>query len=524
MQSELDTSLIDAELEQVLSSRCFRSRRSLKRLLSYLVKQTPLDKKQQLTQHQIAVEVFGKATDFDSGIDPLVRVQVGRLRKQLDEYYATEGRHNVLQIKLKKGSYQPTLSNKTSSNHHPILSEIHTAIFSQGPSLLCVPRSFTQDKEKDWLYINQFGRDYVKSLRRFSFCQILLAGEIGESACFTLDSGQQSGVDFVQLLDLYDDEKGFSLKSSLVQTHTQQIIWALSLSLGTSYPEPGLLNLIFKRLAHEIVAYDPGIIHSHWARQLLDSSKPIAAQHQVLVAVRQFIWTNSASSFAQSFRSCQQRLEAFPQDVIALFVYANHCFTEYAMKFNVIVDPKTKIIRVSSLMLQLAPDNPYSQLYYALACLFREDYDACRLALEQAQTLNALDSYLDVQLGLIYLALGDWELGATLLQGSINLSPNYPDWYHIPLCICHFQQGHYLKAMQEAKNIRLKHFWTPMLRTALLHCTNKLEQGRHEYLKLVDDYPDFVQASQQVMHYLPSSAHQVLQQLWAHIPALPKKP
>lgn len=522
MQSELDTRLIEAELERVLSSRCFRSRRSLKRLLSYLVKQTLLDKKQQLTQNQIAVEVFGKSTDFDSGIDPLVRVQVGRLRKQLDDYYATEGRHNALQIKLAKGSYQPTLRDNTNSTHYPILS--HTAVFSQGPSLLCVPRSFTPDKERDWFYISQFGRDYVKSLRRFSFCQILLAEEISKSTCFTLDSGLPSGADFVQLLDLYVDEKGFNLKSSLVQTHTQQIIWALSLSLGTTYPEPNLLELVFKRLAHEIVAYDPGIIHSHWARQLLDSSKPIAAQHQVLVAVRQFIWTNSASSFEQSFRSCQQRLEAFPQDVIALFVYANHCFTEYAMKFNVIADPKAKIIRASSLMLQWAPDNPYSQLYYALACLFREDYDACRLALEQAQTLNALDSYLDVQLGLIYLALGDWELGANLLQGSINLSPNYPDWYHLPLCVCYFQQGHYLKAMQEAKRIRLKHFWTPMLRTALLHCNNKLEQGRHEYLKLVGDYPDFFQASQQVMHYLPGGAHRVLQQLWAHIPALPKKP
>ena len=62
-----------------------------------------------------------------------------------------------------------------------------------------------------------------------------------------------------------------------------------------------------------------------------------------------------------------------------------------------------------------------------------------------------------------------------------------------------------------------------MLRTALLHCNNKFEQGRQEYLKLVNDYPDFIQASKNVMHHFPQTTYRVLQQLWAHIPALPKQ-
>lgn len=522
MSLELNATLIEAELERILQSRCFRSRKSLRRLLSYVVRQLTLGKTDKLSQYQIAVEALGKCTDFDATIDPLVRIQVGRLRKQLDDYYSTEGRYNPLRITLPKGSYQLALMHSPQTT--PIaLVEAGVSSLSKGPSLMCIPRNFTQDEGGAWSFITQFARDYVSTLSRFSFCQVLFVDEQNQAMGSAKDSRGRSRADFVQLLDLCADETGFKLESSLVETQTKQVIWTRNFTLGATYPAANVCSLIFKQLAHETVAYDPGIIHSYWARQLLKSHAAIASHHQVLVAVRQFIWTASSASFEQSFRSCQQRLEAFPQDVIALFVYVNHCFTEYASKFNVIDNPKARIIHAANLMLQLAPDNPYTYLYYALACLFQEDYDSCQLALAQARTLNSLDSYLDVQLGLVYLALGNWELGASLIQSSINLSPSYPDWYHIPLCVCYFQQGHYLRAMQEAKKIKLKHFWTPMLRTALFHCNNKLRQGRQEYLKLVSDYPDFLQTSQQVMQHFPNSAHRVLQQLWSHLPALPKK-
>lgn len=522
MPLKLNTPVMEAELERILHSRCFRSRKSLKRLLSYVVKQATLDKAPELSQYQIAVAALGKCTDFDATTDPLVRIQIGRLRKQLDDYYATEGRYNPVRITLPKGSYQPALL--LQNIYPPTLLEAYVPSLSKGPCLMCVPRNFTQDAGSGWFFIAQFARDYVSALSRFSFCQILFVDEQRPVAESMEDNWGGARADFVQLLDLYADDTGFKLESSLIQTQTKQVIWALSFSLGASYPVPNMLSLIFKRLAHETIAYDPGVIHSYWARQLLESNATIAAHHQVLVAVRQFIWASSPASFEQSFRSCQQRLEDCPQDVIALFVYANHCFTEYATKFNVIDNPKARIIHAANRMLQLAPNNPYSYLYYALACLFQEDYDSCRFALEQARSLNSLDSYLDVQLGLIYLALGDWQHGSELIQSSINLSPSYPDWYHIPLCVCHYQQGNYLKAMQEAKKIKFKHFWTPMLRTALLHCNNKFEQGRQEYLKLVNDYPDFIQASKNVMHHFPQTTYRVLQQLWAHIPALPKQP
>jgi hypothetical protein len=56
-------------------------------------------------EYQIATEVFGRQADFDPQLDSMVRVQAGRLRTKLAEYYNTEGATDRIVVELPKGSY-----------------------------------------------------------------------------------------------------------------------------------------------------------------------------------------------------------------------------------------------------------------------------------------------------------------------------------------------------------------------------------------------------------------------------------
>jgi hypothetical protein len=56
-------------------------------------------------EYQIATEVFGRQADFDPQLDSMVRVQAGRLRTKLAEYYNTEGASDRIVVELPKGSY-----------------------------------------------------------------------------------------------------------------------------------------------------------------------------------------------------------------------------------------------------------------------------------------------------------------------------------------------------------------------------------------------------------------------------------
>jgi tetratricopeptide (TPR) repeat protein len=54
------------------------------------------------------LEVFDRRADFDPQIDPIVRVEAGRLRLRLTEYYAGPGQKDAVLIELSKGGYLPT--------------------------------------------------------------------------------------------------------------------------------------------------------------------------------------------------------------------------------------------------------------------------------------------------------------------------------------------------------------------------------------------------------------------------------
>lgn len=97
------------QLENVLQSRTFQGSENLRAFLRYVVTKSVDDGGASLKEYTIASEVFGQG-NYDPRIDSTVRVQAGRLRNKLQEYYATEGRRDAIVIELPKGHYTPTFS------------------------------------------------------------------------------------------------------------------------------------------------------------------------------------------------------------------------------------------------------------------------------------------------------------------------------------------------------------------------------------------------------------------------------
>lgn len=99
-----------AQLEKVLQSRTLQNSESLKAFLRFVVEQTIADRDVLLKEYTIATEVFGRNSDYDPRIDSVVRVQAGRLRTKLQEYYTTEGKGDQIVIDLPKGHYHPVFN------------------------------------------------------------------------------------------------------------------------------------------------------------------------------------------------------------------------------------------------------------------------------------------------------------------------------------------------------------------------------------------------------------------------------
>lgn len=94
-----------AVIERILLSAPFQKSSSLRALLSYLGEYSIKGKAEALTERQIGIAVFGKPAGYSPVEDSTVRVHMRQLRLRLYEYFALDGRHEALHVKIPKGNY-----------------------------------------------------------------------------------------------------------------------------------------------------------------------------------------------------------------------------------------------------------------------------------------------------------------------------------------------------------------------------------------------------------------------------------
>lgn len=95
------------QLTTISASRVFINSPRLNSFLQYIVKRALDGAADDVKEYSIGVDVFDRGDAFDPRADTIVRVQAGRLRKKLAEYYATEGEVDPVVIDVPKGGYVP---------------------------------------------------------------------------------------------------------------------------------------------------------------------------------------------------------------------------------------------------------------------------------------------------------------------------------------------------------------------------------------------------------------------------------
>ena len=103
----IEKAAIQQQLEKILKSPSFMASSLLSKFLQYVVEQSLEGKQQNIKAYNIAVDAFGRTTDFDPQKDTIVRIYAGRLRKELAAYYADTGKFDTIRISMPKGSYKP---------------------------------------------------------------------------------------------------------------------------------------------------------------------------------------------------------------------------------------------------------------------------------------------------------------------------------------------------------------------------------------------------------------------------------
>ncbi|MGC5700745.1 hypothetical protein J4P02_11165 [Pseudomonas sp. NFXW11] len=109
---------VESARKLLLASTAFKKSPRMSRLLNYLVEQALQDSARDTSEYAIGIGVFDKdPLAYSTGDDPIVRVQVGRLRTKLKNYYASAQCNARVEIVIPLGCYMPVFRYKPSSPH-----------------------------------------------------------------------------------------------------------------------------------------------------------------------------------------------------------------------------------------------------------------------------------------------------------------------------------------------------------------------------------------------------------------------
>jgi hypothetical protein len=101
------------QIYRIIHSATFRNALTLQQLFQFVADKAIGGTTEGLKEYTIGVEAFGRKQDFDPKTDPIVRVQIHRLRLKLKEYYDAEGSHDPILIEVPKGHYLPSFEDIT---------------------------------------------------------------------------------------------------------------------------------------------------------------------------------------------------------------------------------------------------------------------------------------------------------------------------------------------------------------------------------------------------------------------------
>jgi len=508
------------ELERILASPKFRGRRVIKRLLSYLAHETLNGRAEQLNQRKIALNALQRPPEFSAASSPAVRIEAGRLRHLLEEYYSGPGQDNPFIISIPKGSYQIGFKKKQQNQEGMALTNGNCAspLQTAGPRLfihfqLTDAGSAAEENAHRLLYrlrgdmLLIFSR--FRNIRLTSSTILQAHGSLTQSILHEIKAQYQ--VDFILNCNIRHSADGFRLYYMLAHTPNDEIVWKGEFDL-CSNPAQAALDTVYLEVAAHTVATHSGIALHYWAQYLQGLAEPIPDHHQALVYYLDFIRSSSLSSYTRALEGCQQRLAYSPHDASAQLVMARLCGYEHVLQYGLITALDETWMQASRVTMKLDVGNAEAHSVFAHYCYFRGEYDLSRAELDISRNANPFDSSTLYLYGFGHCLLGEWTKGMQAIRQVLDLNFNHPDWYYVTPFVYAFNQNDYPQALAWGERIQDFGFWGDLARIVCQHRLGAHEKARTTLQALLRKRPTLLQPLAQ--HQNPLNHHPALMPIW----------
>jgi adenylate cyclase len=482
---------ITCQLERMLASPDFHASPQQIALLKYVVNQTLAGNADSIKGYTVATEVFGRRSDFDQSIDPIVSIQASRLRMALERYYETAGKNDPLRIAIPLGGFVPVFNQQpqpqpTDAAIDGIGPDI--SVQSSWPSVLIRPlRNLSGDPELDFWGVG-LATELADELNRYPNIRVLTLGPDHPNT-----TADQPAVRFVVDGSARSDGTCIKMILKLTDTRTGRQIW--SESSRSSIEAAGLIAFQ-EDLARSIAVKIAG--ERGWIMKTLGKgSKRRPPQHfTVYEAVLRYIEydvTMTPESFSRALAALEKAVVIDPEYGPAWSMLAQLYANIFVFDIPGFKDPLEKAFEFAQNGTRLSPVDQRCRAIMACIHMFRNELEAGLAEAERALSLGPETLFFLDGIGYLMTLMGDWEGGPALIEKVIRLNPFYMNVVHFALWVNCLRQKDYAGAYHETLKLnRPELFWDHLARASTLGLLGNIEDGRKsadELLKLKPDIP-----------------------------------
>ena len=335
------------QLERILQSAEFRGSDKQRKFLSFVVDETLEGRASQLKGYTIAVAVYGRTESFDPQVDPIVRVEAGRLRRALEHYYLTAGKNDPVRIKIPKGGYVPTFHTVQipPSGAKTHTSEREDSALTTGPSIAVMPLlNLTGDKEQDY-FADGLTEELTAELARYQEFQVIASQSTMRFKGRKVDPkeiGRDLGVRFLLTGSVRKDLKTVKVTIRLLDTSTAAQIWGESYKRDLTAAD---LIAVQEEIAHRVVgviADQYGLISRRLSRESRKKAPADLKAYDAILRFYHYETELTPEAFEKALAALEQAIEIDPEYGLAWAMLGHLHADNHALGFCEIEAPLGK--------------------------------------------------------------------------------------------------------------------------------------------------------------------------------------
>lgn len=519
---------IRAQLERILASDAFDASERNRRFLAFIVEETLAGRAERIKAYLIATKVFGRGNDFDPQLDPIIRIEAGRLRRSLERYYLTAGRHDPLRIRVPKGAYVPAFERlvadppgEESTSATPLVipasepspgkrrsvairtialpaavlavalaawaiaafqsglapfdgDALRPAEARRGPAIFVIPFEDESDGGQDSAVATGFARDITVGLTRFQELFVFAPGTSFHypAGADHRDVARELKVDYLLSGAVALASGRFRATVTLIDAKRGRVLWSERFDTALQASDVlGVREAIADRVV-QAIAQPYGVMFTAKARET-EGKPPQSFSSYECVLHFHLYWRKLAAERYEAVRECLQRAVARDPDYAEAFAALAFIHIDaYRFKFDDGVlgeNPLARALELANRAVELAPRTAAGYKARHLALWMMQDVPRSFEAARTALALNPYDTDIMGDLGTRLCLTGDWDAGLALVREAFARNPAESSAYRVPLALHHYMHGAYRDALVEAQKIDMPRIIYPHMLRAIAH-------------------------------------------------------